>query len=99
MEQVQQFLEHPNADLIMFVLGAILAFFCFIQIVRKGAALMLYLVLFIVGMFPVMYAFKGSDADFLANARDRVSEYGGLVPGIKDDVLAAWCTKLDEAGL
>lgn len=98
MELVQQFLEHPQSGVFLFFGGLALSIFGFIQIVRKGLALVLYLMLFAVGMFPVMYAFKGSNVDFLANARSQLTEYGSLAPGIKDDVMKAWCDKLDEAG-
>ncbi len=98
MELVEQLLAHPQSGAFLFIGGLILSIFGFIQIVRKGLALVLYLMLFAVGMFPVVYAFKGSDMDFLANARAQVSDISGLPMGLKDDVIKAWCNKLDEAG-
>lgn len=98
MELVQQFLAHPQSELIMLIAGSLLSLLGFIQVVRKGFALVFWLVLFAVGMFPVMYVFKGSDVDFLASARNHVNDIGSLAPGIRDDVLKVWCDKLDEAG-
>lgn len=99
MELVQQFLAYQHSDIIMLIAGSLLAFIGFVQVVRKGFALVFWLVLFAVGMFPVMYVFKGSDADFLASARNHVGDLGNLAPNIRDDVLKVWCDKLDEAGL
>lgn len=98
MELVQQFLAHPQSELIMLVVGSVLSLIGFVQVVRKGFALVFWLVLFAAGMFPVMYVFKGSDVDFLTSARNSVSEIGNMAPGIRDDVLKVWCDKLDEAG-
>lgn len=83
----------------MLIVGALVAFLGFIQVVRKGFALVFWLVLFTAGMFPVVYVFKGSDVDFIASARSRVGDIGSLAPGIRDDVLKVWCDKLDEAGV
>ncbi|MFK7860736.1 MAG: hypothetical protein AB8B64_18105 [Granulosicoccus sp.] len=97
MELVQQFLAHPQSEIIMLVVGSILALTGFIQVVRKGFALVFWLVLFAVGMFPVMYVFKGSDADFLTSARNHVTDIGNMAPNVADDVIKIWCDKLDEA--
>jgi len=99
MELLQQFLEHPQAELVMLIGGGLLSLFGFIQVVRKGFALVFWLVLFAAGMFPVMYVFKGSDADFLASARNHVSDLGNMAPTVRDDVLKVWCDKLEEAGM
>ena len=98
MELIQEFLAHPQSDLVLLVTGALLSLVGFIQVVRKGLALVFWLVLFAAGLFPLMYVFKGSDADFLTSARDRVSDIGSMAPGIRDDVLKVWCDKLDAAG-
>jgi len=97
MELVQQFLAHPQSDLVMLIVGSILSLIGFIQVVRKGFALVFWLVLFAAGMFPVMYVFKGSDVDFLTSAKNSVGDITSLAPGIRDDVLKIWCDKLDEA--
>ena len=98
MEQIQQFLSQPYADVVLLIIGGLLALTGFVQVVRKGFALVFWLVLFAVGMFPVMYVFKGSDVDFLTSTRDSVSNISGLAPGIRNDVLKVWCDKLDAAG-
>jgi len=97
MEQIQQFLAHPQADFFLLIGGGLLTLVGFIQVVRKGFALFFWLLLFAAGLLPVMYVFKGSDADFLTSTRDRVADIGSLVPGVGDDVLKVWCDKLDAA--
>ena len=82
----------------MLVGGGLISLIGFFQVVRKGFALLFWLLLFAVGMFPVMYVFKGSDMDFLAQARQHVASVGSLAPGISDDVVRLWCDKLDAAG-
>ena len=99
MELVQQLLAHPHADVIMLFVGGFLAIIGFVQVVRKGLSLVFWLGLFSIGLFSVTYVFKGSDIDFMAHTQNRVAEFGSLVPGIRDDVLEVWCTKLDEAGM
>lgn len=98
MEQIQQFLAHPQADFVLLIVGGLLALTGFIQVVRKGFALVFWLLLFAAGLLPVMYVFKGSDVDFLTSTRDKVADIGSLAPGIRDDVLKVWCDKLDAAG-
>jgi hypothetical protein len=98
MEYVQQFLNSEHAEIIMLVVGSVLTVFGFIQVVRKGFALVFWLLLFAAGLIPLVYVFKGSDMDFLVSTRNQVSEIGSRVPGIKDDVLKVWCDKLDAAG-
>ena len=66
MEYVQQFMAQPYADAILLVAGGLLSIIGFYKVVSKGFALVFWLILFAVGMFPVMYVFKGSDVDFLA---------------------------------
>lgn len=97
MELIREFLAHPQSDLVLLVVGTLLTLVGFFQVVRKGFALVFWLVLFAAGLFPLMYVFKGSDADFLTNTRARVTDIGSMAPGIRDDVLKVWCDKLDAA--
>jgi len=98
MQYIEQFMAQPYADAILLVVGGLLSLIGFYKVVRKGFALVFWLILFAVGFFPVVYVFKGSDADFLAQARSSVEGIGSSVPAIKDDVLKIWCDKLDAAG-
>jgi len=93
MELIQQYLDHPNADTILLVVGIVLVTIGFVQVVRKGFALVFWLILFTAGILPLMYVFQGSDSDFLTDATTRV---GSLVPGVADDVIKVWCDKLDQ---
>ena len=99
METVQELLAHPMADTVMLLVGVLLVIVGFVQVVRKGLSLVLWLALFGIGLFSVTYVFKGSDIDFMTHTQNQVADFGSLVPGIRDDVLELWCTKLDEAGL
>ena len=99
MATVQEFLAYPHSDLILLVAGGLLTITGFLQVVRKGFALFFWLLIFAAGLIPVVYVFKGSDADFLSQTRDQVVGVGNLAPGIRDDVIKVWCDKLDEAGL
>lgn len=95
MESVQEFLNHPHADVVLMVVGGLLTVIGFWMVVRKGLALLFALIIFGTGVIPLTYVFKGSDIDFLNNAFGRIGEAGSIVPGIRDDVLKSWCDKLD----
>ena len=99
MALVQEFLAYPHSDLILLVAGGLLTIIGFLQVVRKGFVLFFWLLIFAAGLIPVIYVFKGSDADFLSQTRNQVVGIGNLAPGIRDDVIKVWCDKLDEAGL
>ena len=99
MAIVQEFLAYPHSDLIVLVAGGLLSIIGFYQVVRKGFALFFWLLLFAAGLIPVVYVFKGSDADFISQTREQIVGIGTLVPGIRDDVMRVWCDKLDEAGI
>lgn len=93
MEQLQQLLDHPQFETALLVACGLLSFIGFIQVVRKGFAFVLWLMLFAVGIFPLMYVLEGSDVDFLANVSSRIS---GLTPEIADEFIQDWCNKLDQ---
>jgi len=98
MDQIQQLLAHPQADFVLLIVGGLLTLIGFIQVVRKGFALVFWLLLFAAGLLPVMYVFKGSDTSFLASTRDRVTDIGSLAPDIRDELLQGWCDKYDASG-
>jgi len=61
MQYIEQFMAQPYADAILLVVGGLLSLIGFYNVVRKGFALVFWLILFAVGFFPVVYVFKGSD--------------------------------------
>jgi len=97
MELIQEALSHEYADTFLVVFGVLFTVIGFVQVVRKSFALVLWLMLFAIGVFALAYVFKGSDIDFLKDTVNSVTQAGGLMPGIGDDVLRLMCEKLDSS--
>ncbi len=96
MEMLETLLDHPHAEALGLLFFGTLCLIGLVQVVRKGLALVLWLVMFTVGLLPVAYILSGSDSAFLNSARDAVTDARSSAPGIGSNVIKRWCATLDD---